>query len=182
MRRALIVMTVSLAMATACGASLQAVYEGDVRFEHCMALDSRSDVKPTLRKACWEDWVKFYTFGQTRDRVEFAKLRQKQLIASSDFDEGEWVLEPRPQAAVPEPTSVLAPPPRTLASDGGPPEDDLDAGAADAADGAPDAALPGSTCASDCEDTFTICRQECTTPACEAGCSTRYKRCMRRCF
>ena len=74
----------------ACGASLQAIYEGDVRFEHCMALDSRTDVKPTLRRACWDEWQKFYTFGQTRDRVEYARLRDRQLSTASDFDEGEW--------------------------------------------------------------------------------------------
>ena len=30
---------------TCCGASIQAVYEGDVRFEHCMSLDARPDVE-----------------------------------------------------------------------------------------------------------------------------------------
>src|SRR5438477_4594190 len=96
--------------ATACGASIQAVYEGDVRFEHCMALDSRPDVKPTLRRACWEEWEKFYTFGQTRDRVDYAELRKQQLSIVSDFDEGDWAsARSKTASAVPEPTSALAP-------------------------------------------------------------------------
>ena len=73
-----------------CGASLNAVYEGDVRFEHCMALDSMADVKPTIRRACWEEWSTYYTFGQTRDRVEYAAIRQRQLVRASNFDEEEW--------------------------------------------------------------------------------------------
>src|SRR3954466_14812757 len=75
--------------AVSCGASIQAVYEGDVRFEHCMALDARPDVKPTIRGNCWEEWVKFYTFGQTRDRVDYALMREKQLGSASNFDEAE---------------------------------------------------------------------------------------------
>jgi hypothetical protein len=181
MRRKFIAIIALLTAATACGASIQALYEGDVRFEHCMALDSRADAKPTLRRACWEEWVQFYTFGQTRDRVEYARLRKKQLSNSSDFDEGEWAIAPQPTApAVPDPTSVLAPPPLTLASDGGPPE--LDAGNDAGADAGEDAAPPGARCSVECEQSWTLCRQECTTPACEKRCATRYKGCMRKCF
>lgn len=186
MRRGPLALIALLTAVTACGASIQAVYEGDVRFEHCMALDSRPDAKPTLRRACWEEWVKFYTFGQTRDRVDFAKLRQKQLSASSDFDEGTWSpTSPGPRAApaVPEPTSVLAPPPSTLATDGGLGEPaDLDAGA-DAQRGAPIAPPPGSACARDCDDAWSTCQIDCKkAAACEKGCDAKYKRCMRKCF
>jgi hypothetical protein len=180
MRRKLLAALFLLTAATACGASIQAVYEGDVRFEHCMALDSRADAKPTLRRACWEEWAQFYTFGQTRDRVEYAKLRKKQLSGSSDFDEGEWMLAQQQPPAVPDPTSVLAPPPLTMAADGGPPE--IDAGADASVDGGEDAAPPGSVCAVECEQSWALCRQECTTPACEKRCTTRYKGCMRKCF
>src|SRR4051812_50125534 len=102
--------------ALSCGASIQAVYEGDVRFEHCMALDARPDVKPTIRRGCWEEWVRFYTFGQTRDRIDYARLREKQLSAASDFDEADVAAVVR-AAAVPDPTSALAPPPMMLATD-----------------------------------------------------------------
>jgi hypothetical protein len=186
MRRGALVLFVLLLAVTACGASIQAVYEGDVRFEHCMALDSRPDAKPTLRRACWEEWVKFYTFGQTRDRVDFAKLRQKQLSASSDFDEGTWGASATPTRAppaVPEPTSVLAPPPSMMASDGGTGEPtDLDAGA-DAEGGGPEEPPPGSACARECDDAWSSCQMECKkVDACERGCDQKHKRCMRKCF
>jgi len=59
-----------------CGTNMQAVYEGDVRFEHCMALDWRESV---YRRRCWIEWVAFYTYGQTRDRVLHAQRRIQQL-------------------------------------------------------------------------------------------------------
>jgi hypothetical protein len=155
------------------------VYEGDVRFEHCMALDAQADIKPTLRRACWDEWRKFYTFGQTRDRIEYAALRDRQLSGASDFDEGDWqhgkVGDP---SAVPEPTSALAPPPLLIAV--------TDAGAADArsitGDAAADSAPPAADCAAECEQAWGFCRRECKTDPCDKGCSSKYKRCMRRCF
>jgi hypothetical protein len=169
-----------VAGSTACGASIQALYEGDVRFEHCMALDSRPDVKPTIRRACWQEWTKFYTFGQTRDRVEYARMRVGQLAKASDFDEGEWRgLEAK--AAVPEPTSVLAPPPMMLVQDGGAPPEAAPPRLPPPA--APeDKPPPSSDCTAECEETWSFCRQECSTPACEKACTGKYKRCMRRCF
>jgi hypothetical protein len=169
-----------IALSSACGASINAVYEGDVRFEHCMALDSEKEVKPTIRRACWDEWTKFYTFGQTRDRVEYANLRMKQLGSASDFDEADFVpTEPRVNAAVPEPTSALAPPPMMLVTDAGPA--DAAGDGADAAD-AQETSLPGSSCSQACEAPFLECRASCKTPTCEAGCTTKYKKCMRKCF
>jgi len=180
-------LVLSLAGTAACGASIQAVYEGDVRFEHCMALDSRPDVKPTIRRACWEEWQKFYTFGQTRDRVEFARMREKQLSSASDFDEGDWAMSARNSKAVPEPTSALAPPPMMLSTptDGGAPSSSGSDGgtATDAGTVMPGASEPPSSdCSEDCQDTWTSCREKCKTPACEKGCAGAYKRCMRKCF
>ena len=172
-----------LPLLAACGASIQAIYEGDVRFEHCMALDSRPDGKPTIRRACWQEWVKFYTFGQTRDRVEYARLREKQLSGASDFDEGQWVSgdDGKTASAVPDPTNALAPPPMMLTVDGG--------GAPAESDAAPplppldkDKAPPNSDCTGECEESWNFCRQECKAPACEKGCLGKYKRCMRLCF
>ncbi len=62
-----------------CGASIQALYEGNVRFEHCMALDAELGVKAAFRRACWTEWLTFYTYGQTRDRVNYARQRYQQL-------------------------------------------------------------------------------------------------------
>ncbi|WP_438015847.1 hypothetical protein WMF18_34010 [Sorangium sp. So ce315] len=169
--------------ATACGASINAVYEGDVRFEHCMALDSMPEIKPTLRRACWDEWLQFYTFGQTRDRVEYATLRERQLSRASDFDEGEWTPPSSRAPAVPEPTSALAPPPMLLNADAPTPAEAVDAGAPDATlDGAADAAPPGAECSAACQTGWGECRRDCKSGGCEKGCSDKYRRCMRRCF
>ncbi|WP_437588057.1 hypothetical protein [Sorangium sp. So ce1000] len=178
------------ASATACGASINAVYEGDVRFEHCMALDSLADVKPTLRRACWDEWLQFCTFGQTRDRVEYATLRARQLSHTSDFDEGDWNPPSSRAPAVPEPTSALAPPPRLLTADVAAPaeadEADADPGAPGAASSTSsatqDAAPPGAECSTSCQTAWKECRHDCKSAACEKGCSGKYTRCMRRCF
>jgi hypothetical protein len=66
----------------ACGASIQSVYESNVRFEHCMALDAEPGVKAAIRRACWTEWLTFYTYGQTRDRVIHAQRRSQQLGVS----------------------------------------------------------------------------------------------------
>jgi hypothetical protein len=164
------------AAALSCGASIQAVYEGDIRFEHCMALDSRPDVKPTLRRACWEEWVNFYTYGQTRDRIDYAHHRQTQLASASDFDEGDWApLKASGPSAVPEPTSALAPPPMLLATDAG---TGPSRGGPDASGGR---APPANACAAECEQSLELCRQNCKNAPCEKACSARYKRCARRC-
>jgi len=155
--------------AVSCGASIQVLYEGDVRFEHCMALDARPDVKPTIRRMCWVEWAQFYTYGQTRDRIDYALLREKQLSTASDFDEADWVSPNAGRSiAAPDPTSAFAPPPLTLATDGGAP----DASRAD----------PGpSDCAADCQQSLDACRQGCKTAPCEKACSGRYKKCTKRC-
>ena len=165
--------------ALSCGASLQALYEGDVRFEHCMALDARPDVKPTIRRTCWDEWRKFYTFGQTRDRTEYAALRDRQLSVSSEIDEGDAQFAKASAPSALEPTSALAPPPRLIAA--------IDAGAADALPDAPsdaesDAAPPSAGCAAVCEQTWTFCKSECKAASCEQACSSKYKRCAKRCY
>lgn len=157
-----------------------------MRFERCMALDSRADVKPTVRRLCWDEWRKFYTFGQTRDRIEYAALRDRQLSVSSDFDEGDLKVQSTGPSSL-DPLSVLAPPPRLLPA--------VDAGAPPApaavvvavADAGVDAAAaavapPAAACAADCEQTWASCRSECQTAPCDTGCSSKYKRCMKRCF
>ncbi len=62
-----------------CGANMQAVYESDVRFEHCMAFDIQPEMRDEVRRECWVEWVAYYTYGQTRDRVSHAELRIQQL-------------------------------------------------------------------------------------------------------
>ncbi|APR83048.1 Hypothetical protein A7982_08397 [Minicystis rosea] len=167
-----VIAVLASAGAISCGASIQALYEGDVRFERCMALDARPDVKPTIRRGCWEEWAQFYTFGQTRDRIEYAQLREKQLSTASDFDEADWVSPNAGRAiAAPDPTSAFAPPPTIVAvGDAGPP----DAGSSDDH-------TPQNACAADCQHSLDACRGTCKTAPCEKACSGRYKRCAKRC-
>jgi len=77
----------ALVITSGCGASYQAVYAGDVRFEHCMALDAHPDVNPDIRRACWSAWVEHYTYGQTRDRVGHALMRIRQLSGIGDAED-----------------------------------------------------------------------------------------------
>ncbi len=58
-----------------CGASMDAMYEGDIRFEHCMALDAQPQITAGQQQACWRDWLAHYTYGQTKDRVDHAQSR-----------------------------------------------------------------------------------------------------------
>lgn len=161
----------------ACGASINAVYEGDVRFEHCMALDSHAGEKSTIQVSCWDEWVKYYTFGQTRDRVEYARRRQRELSGESDFEE---TAAPSliARRAVPEPTNVLAPPPMMLTDAGAP----ADAATPDASAKVEDAEPPAAACASQCRDAWAPCTRACTSSPCEKTCEKTYKRCMKKCF
>lgn len=163
----------------ACGAGINAVYESDVRFEHCMALDEHGDEEPSNRKSCWDEWIEYYTFGQTRDRVDYARRRQKQLSRPGDLA-AEAVAQPvLAQRAVPEPTNVLAPPPMILTDAARAPEADAGAGADASVDaGEP----PAAACASQCRDVWMPCKQACTSTACEKTCASNYRRCMKRCF
>jgi len=169
---------------TACGASIHALYEGDVRFEHCMSLDDTQEVKPTIRTACWDEWLKFYTFGQTRDRIEYAKVRMRQLRNGDDRGTPELLAShSHPTEAVPEPTTALAPPPMMLVVDAGPSE----------AEKEPNDSTkpPGAECSSGCETAWVKCKKECVTPVCnrqtciskcEATCKEEHATCMRNCF
>lgn len=169
---------------SACGASIHALYEGDVRFEHCMALDDSPDVKPTIRTACWDEWLKFYTFGQTRDRTEYAKTRLRQLRSGDEPGTPELLANNgHPTEAVPEPTTALAPPPMMLV---------VDAGTVEAGKEPDDSTKPpGAECSSDCETTWLKCKKECVTPMCnrqtciskcEKTCKEEHATCMRNCF
>jgi hypothetical protein len=137
-----------------------------------MALDARPDVKPTVQRSCWDEWISFYTFGQTRDRIDYARVRRKELGAASDFDE---VDPPRKVAAgaAPDPTSAIAPPPSMMVS--------ADAGVVDGGP-ADERASMAATCVTGCERGLETCRDTCKrTPPCEQACSARHKRCTTRC-
>jgi len=160
-----VVVGLSLA-SSGCGHSIQAVYEADVRFEHCMAMDARPSVKPRIRKQCWKEWLAFYTYGQTRDRVLHAQLRVQQLDGST------WIpssarMGSEPLEA-PGPTTALSPPPMY--------------------DSSPSTFTPVETtgpdterCLGECQAVREACSTECMSPGCRKSCSVGYRSCMRRC-
>src|SRR5262245_15726431 len=59
----------------ACGPSFQVIYEGNSRFEHCYALEENPQASMPAKAACWRDWSEHYTYGQTRDRINYATAR-----------------------------------------------------------------------------------------------------------
>lgn len=175
--------------ALSCGPSVQSIYEGNVRFEHCYRLDLDLEIVPTHRRHCWEQWLESYRAGQPRDRVEYARRRLR-LFAKGDFERPTLRLDasahPESRMAVaPEPTSVRAPPP-ALAT-GAAPASPITVNPSPSADPA-----PGSECGKECTRSRTQCRGAVcadatsiaggpSAKACES-CDSDYKSCMRRCF
>jgi hypothetical protein len=173
----------------ACGPSVQSIYEGNVRFEHCYRLDLEVDVAPTHRQACWTEWLATYTFGQPRDRIEYARRRVR-AFASGNVSAPKLEIGNSRKAEtrqfylmVPAPTSVHAPPPpvATRWYD--------DAGAAPTAPSAKTDTLnlpPGEQCGSGCLELYRGCEGSCASdgaaPSACTGCGVDYKACMQRCF
>src|SRR5260370_29825898 len=141
-------LTLLVLTAAACGSSFQATYECDVHFEHCYALDQTGASTDTKRQ-CWRDWLRGYTYAQSRDRIAYATTRVNQL-ASDQPPSGPVAaaLSPAvaPTAAAPMPTNAFAPPPNVRESHPPPPaESMMDAGSGrDAASPRPG---PGSAAA-----------------------------------
>ncbi len=178
----------------ACGPSYQALYEGDARFEHCYALEETSSTGMSAKSDCWRGWILHYTYGQTRDRVEYAAARYRALARAPQAPTDEAMMEAAPgegrasNIAAPAPTSAFAPPPKTL--------DETDGGSDTTNNALPSSYAdtkravvteenapipPGSACATGCEATWSRCRGCDGGAACEA-CTATYKRCMRGCF
>lgn len=182
-----------------CGASYQALYEGEVRFEHCYRLDEEPSVPLTQRRECWREWTQFYTYGQTRDRIEYALMRQRALSAASggagvppgggDPDGG---VAPTPTLAAPPPTNLFAPPPQVESAapkvvpvDAGPtttsrptsPEDLLDMVTSGNAP-------PGQACLLRCVSAWKTCAGICLNDnaRCRATCDAAFKTCGRQCI
>lgn len=114
--------TIALAAAAlACGPSFQMVYEGDARFEHCYALEDTANASMTDKAECWREWTQHHTYGQTRDRVEYAASRFRALTTPNmPTDEAMMaaapgVVDTGNQLVAPAPTSAFAPPPVTTA-------------------------------------------------------------------
>ena len=102
----------------ACGPSFEAIQEGDLRFAHCDRLDVDPNIAPSHRLHCWREWRRVYTYGQTRDRVEYAQRRIAEVVSGDTeppFDlpagpHGEPHLHRPAPAPSPGPVPTTAPP------------------------------------------------------------------------
>lgn len=197
----------SLLVVVACGPSFQAIYEGDQRFEHCYALDDNPSAPLQEKSTCWRDWMAHYTYGQTRDRVEYAAVRARALgrVPALPTDEALMEAAPggmssKPGVAAPAPTSAFAPPPKTIAVANAPtapsPPPSTPSTASTSTPAPPgsvvfvapahavavrDAAPPASACQDVCMRSWESCQGR-TEALANDACGKTYKGCMRGCF
>lgn len=190
-----------VASAPGCGPSFQAVHDGEARFEHCYAIDETPSLPLEKKAECWNDWIKHYTYGQTRDRVQYAGERYQALSRVPGLPTDEAMMSAAPgegvsthTVAAPSPTNAFAPPPKTSDNNEG-----VDAGPTTGANAngnsgsssssgsagqkpvkpAPAPQSPVASCASECETIWTSCRGSCTK-ACDE-CDRAYKACLKKC-
>jgi hypothetical protein len=176
-----------------CGASIQAVYEADVRFEHCMALDARPDVKPTIRRECWSEWLTFYTYGQTRDRVRHARKRIRYLsgwpqppAGASQGPASQGGAVPArlvSSAAVSEVDGGLTIGNTTIQGLGGhgPAATTFGSSGPDGTGGNSVVIEGSQRCLALCQGLRNVCQRECATAQCEKLCGANYRQCSRAC-
>jgi hypothetical protein len=185
----------ALSLMLGCGPSFHAIYEGNARFEHCYGLEENPHSGMKERADCWRDWSERYTYGQTRDRIQYAIARYVALAQAPNIPTDEALMMAAPgmtprvtTITAPAPTSAYAPPPKVLDEEDaaappmrpgersevlGPP----DAGLIDLppVDAEAPVTLPAESCTGSCVAAF---------HGCDAGvaCDRSYKSCMRGCF
>ena len=165
----------------ACGPSFQAVYEGDVRFEHCYALD-QSPAHVDAQEGVLAGWLHDYTYGQSRDRVEYARPALQRAVARPTLPSEDTQVKHARIMASPVPTSAFAPPPSLAehvtaessasAATSKPPPREAAVAAARA---------PGEECSEGCSGYWKTCKAGCKGATCEA-CDRAYKLCVPGCF
>lgn len=172
------------AVATGCGPSFQAVYEGDQRFEHCYAVDESPSVPRQDKATCWRDWMKHYTYGQTKDRVEYASSRHYALTSGDEPPVTETMVNRvrrhRVTGTMLVPGSMHEIPPSTMPV--------ADAGAVEDARAHDDPRShativrpPGSECQEACTTTWNSCKSTCKAKACDA-CDRTHSQCAMGCY
>jgi hypothetical protein len=185
-------------LAFACGPSYQAIHEGDARFEHCYAIDEGAAASMDDKSHCWHDYREHYSFGQARDRLNYAARREQLLARSQAIPTDEAMMEAAPgQVAVvpnaPAPTNAFIPPPQMLQPPQPTPPQPTAAVTAPIVPGPqrePSVNLPrmsitsqpasqgtveapGASCANHCSDSWRACQRTCGTgpaTAAKAGC------------
>jgi hypothetical protein len=174
----------AVAVQSACGPSVQTIYEGNVRFEHCYRLDLDTTKAPSHRHACWRNWLQVYTYAQPRDRIEYARRRVRSLEIGDPDRPVLNLARTRPNEprswylSGPAPVNAHSPPPATVnATEPRAARADADAGPLP----------PAEQCTATCRVTWRDCLAPCSGP--DAGtapecvrCEPDYLACMRRCL
>lgn len=182
----------------ACGPSMQSIYEGNVRFEHCYRLDLDTNISPTHRRACWAEWRQIYTYGQSGDRIDYAN-RRLGALASGDVSRPLLALDAGPTASVaaaesPLPANLHVSPPSTV-KPVSPASRDAGAEPRDAGEEPRDAGPPlppAADCTRACQAEWAVCGAPCRatdegdtaqapSKSCKR-CDADYKKCVRRCL
>lgn len=142
----------ALSVFGACGTSMQSIHEGSIRFEHCYGLDFNPEIAPSHRAACWRQWTRVYSFGQPRDRIEYARRRISELAngtrkaLSLNLEEEPGTEQRQFYLSVPGPTNAHAPPPpiatQVYQADKAP---------------LPESAPPGGECSKECRELWQGC-------------------------
>lgn len=161
------------------------MHESNVRFEHCYRLDLDPEIVPTHRLACWREWSMRYTYGQNRDRLEYAR-RRMELLKSGDSRalelslDGGAGLDAAPSLAF-VPVSPAAPPPVVRPVEVAPPPS---AAPPPVAEAAPPPPRPRDACVQRCASAHDACADECDDERARScvRCEREYEACMRRCF
>jgi hypothetical protein len=174
-RRAPALSLPALLLIGACGPSFEAIQEGDLRFAHCDRLDLDPEISASHRLHCWREWRRVYTYGQTRDRVDYAQRRIAEVVSGDkdppfELPTGSSRRADPSQPAAPSP--IHSPPPAIVPLPG-----TQSALAADAPEGA-----FGPGCRSRCEEGHAQC-----APGCESQprgcqeCETTFQTCLGDC-
>ncbi|MEO6575956.1 MAG: hypothetical protein ABIP89_19035 [Polyangiaceae bacterium] len=182
-----------------CGPSFQAIYEGDARFEHCYALEEDPNVAMQYKSDCWKDWQKRYTYGQTRDRVQYAANRYAALTRApaSPTDEAMMGAAPgeegeKTQLSAPAPTSAYTSPPKTSPGGNQPTPTQTWTTTTPVLDGGlapspvvtvPEPRGPLADCTDACTSTWKACRITCEQEksGCDR-CEKPYRGCLKSCM
>jgi hypothetical protein len=162
-RRWLLPVLASWLVAQGCGPSFEAIQEGDLRFAHCDRLDLDPNISPSHRLHCWREWRRVYTYGQTRDRVEYAQRRIAEVVSG----------DPDPPFELPTaPSPVDSPPAATVPN--------MDSDPALTESSAKDDLAP--TCRSRCEAGRAACAPGCESqPTGCQGCEVAFHACLGNC-
>jgi hypothetical protein len=150
-------------------------YESDVRFERCYALDWKGQVDPGIRTRCWEEWLAHFAEGQTRDRIEHARMQVKGGGAGAHIGATGSAEQPIAARALPEPTSVFSPVPM-MAS----PNASSQASAGVTASASAEPAVR-SGCETRCDKALEGCLSGCASAICEQFCAQRHGKCTPKC-